>query len=231
MYLSFISDEDLLKAVKSVCDVIEKRRMNINIKLNENVIDPFSALFDASTQQISIAERLQQEKARQVQKTLQNVIGEFHQNIIWSMEWWVNLWTGWILDVQNKKMKIVAEIKNKFNTTKGSDKMKNYRDIEIFLWRDEYVGYTGYYVEIIPKNKNTYDKPFTPSNNQEKIRMAHNEMIRSIDGKSFYDMASGEKRTLYRLFKVIPTILSELWYKTQDLNAFDDIFHLAYDEE
>lgn len=95
---------------------------------------------------------LKQEEARLVQKTLQNLVGNFHQEILGHMDGWTNLRTGSVVDLLNSEQKIIAEVKNKYNTTKGNHKKVIYDDLHSLI-RTEFPGYTGYYVEIIPKSQ------------------------------------------------------------------------------
>lgn len=83
--LPFISNKDLYEQVAVVLRVAEKATIGAEQKLYKNVIDPFSALFDASYQGISFDQWLKQEQSRQIQKTFQNAIGTFHQAILGSM--------------------------------------------------------------------------------------------------------------------------------------------------
>lgn len=72
-----------------------------------------------------------------------------------------------------------------------------------------YARYTGYYVEIIPKNKKRYDKPFTPSDNIG-LKRQKNDRIRIIDGYSFYEIASGKKDALLSLYQVLPLVVARI---------------------
>ena len=47
--------------------------------------------------------------------------------------------------------KIIAELKNKHNTMKGDARINIYDDLEKCL-KTTNKGFTGYYVEILPKN-------------------------------------------------------------------------------
>lgn len=208
-YLKFISDENLCFAVVKVIQIIEKAEHNAQIKLHKNVVDPFSALFHGITHSISYSEWIEQEKARQIQKTTQNAIGDFHQEILGAVAGWENLGTGGGLDILNNKMKIIAELKNKFNTTKGNHKVEVYDSIKAKLKMPEYENYIGYYVEIIPQGKRKYDKPFTPPDNKTKKRRPTKNKIRIIDGVSFYSMATGRENALQELFEVLPIIITE----------------------
>ena len=129
-YLKFISDKDLCDAVARVVKIIETAEHDVEIKLHKNVVDPFSALFHGITHAISYQEWIEQEKARQTQKTMQNAIGDFHQEVLGAVLGWKDLGVGGGLDVVNEEKKIIAEVKNKFNTTKGNHKVEIYDAIK-----------------------------------------------------------------------------------------------------
>ena len=225
-YITFISDEDLSSAVAGVVKIIESAEHDAQVKLYKNVIDPFSALFHGVTRSISFKEWVEQEKARQTQKTMQNAIGDFHQKILGSVPGWKNLGAGGGLDVVNEKMKIVAEIKNKYNTTKGNHMVAVYDAVKSTLKIPACIDYTGYVVEIIPKGKKPYDKPYTPSDNKTKKRRPVNKKIRVIDGKSFYTLATGRNRALQELFEVIPQVIADNHHYKLSQNEAREYFKL-----
>jgi len=230
-YLKFISDENLCSAVTKVIQIIETAEQDAQIKLHKNVVDPFSALFHGITHSISYQEWIEQEKNRQIQKTMQNAIGGFHQEILGATFGWKNLGIGGGLDVLNKKMKIIAEVKNKFNTTKGNHKVEIYDAIKAKLKTSEYNNYIGYYVEIIPQGKKKYDKPFTPSDNKTKKRRPVKNKIRVIDGISFYAMATGRKNALQELFEVLPIVIADKHnYKIskKDTKEYFELYKMAF---
>jgi len=135
---------------------------------------------------------------------------------------------GHLIDVRNIERKIIAEIKNKYNTTKGSDKKALYDNLE-FALKGDYAGYTGYYVEIIPRNCGTYDKPFTPSDNKLKNKRAEDENIRVIDGCSFYELATGDEYALQKLYKILPTVIREILGNNFTLDyRSESLFHELY---
>jgi hypothetical protein len=230
--LSFISDKDLEKVITKILNVVATSKENAAKTLYKNQIDPFSAVFDASLQKISLSQWLEQEKSRQMQKTLQNTIGDFHQDILGAMTGWENLGRGHVLDVRNPKKKIIAEIKNKHNTTKGNHRKQIYDDIKKELAKPENEGFTGYYVEIIPKNQKRLDKPFTPSDNLTQKRRMVNESIRVIDGKSFYKLATGVDDALEQLYNALPRAISMIYgtntNKILEDKLFYDLFQRVY---
>ena len=228
--LPFIKDKDLYQHVKVVLDVAKNATDDAEEKIYSNVTDPFSALFDASNQSISLAEWMGQEKSRQIQKTLQNAIGEFHQNMLGPMPGWINLKTGSVSDLSNKKKKIIAEVKNKYNTTKGNYRTAIYDDFKKLL-KSGYVGYGAYYVEVISKGRKAYDKPFMPSDNRTGKRRPKNKSIRVIDGKSFYALASGNPEALKQLYLALPTAIRKILGKTINkvrADEFVTLFERAY---
>lgn len=203
-YLEYISDQDLESAVSKVVSKALAAISKTTKSLSDNAIDPFSATFDAMTSNISLEEWLNKESSRQTQKTLQNAIGGFHEEILGSIEGW--RYINNVVDIVNEDRKIIAEIKNKHNTTKGSDKKTLYDNLQNQL-NGKYKGFTGYYVEIIPKNRKTYNHVFTPPDNMTKHNRLPNELIRVIDGKSFYDLASGTDEALHKLYEVLPQVI------------------------
>ncbi len=226
--LGFISNEKLFNAVEKILKKTEKAKQ-ADKDIYKNSVDPFSALFDASSAGITLADWMELEKTRQVQKTLQNTIGEFHEEIIGSMLGWERLPVGHIIDVVNKDKKIIAELKNKHNTTKGSDKMVLYHNLDMELNTDQYRDFTGYYVEVIPKNGQVYDKPFTPSDNTTKSRKPENSKIRVIDGKSFYALASGDSDALQKLYRALPRVISDILNKPNITNySTEELFHTLF---
>ncbi|MFT6835725.1 MAG: hypothetical protein ACJA0H_001765 [Francisellaceae bacterium] len=179
------------------------------LDLYRNTLDCFSASLDALMQEISMDDWLKQEKERQVQKTKQNAIGTLHEDIMGSIDGVDALVVGNLVDIVCHDKKIVAEVKNKYNTTKGNHKVQIYRDLAQKI--DEIAdGYTGYYVEVLPKGAKAYNHPFTPSDNQTKSKLPERKDIKVIDGKSFYSLLTGNDEALCELYKNLPAIVSEI---------------------
>ena len=206
--LPYISNEDLYLHTEKVVVALQSGIHKADAKLHKNVVDPFSAVFGCLARGIGLAEWLELEKARQVQKTLEDYLGYFHQGILSSIPGWQQ--TTDVVDLINSKLKIVADIKNKFNTVKGSHRKIIYDDLADMIGRKGFEDFKGYYVEIIPRKPGPYDKPFTPSDNVKHTRRAKNENIRIIDGSSFYDLASGHKGALKMLYEALSTVIGHI---------------------
>ncbi|NJK85847.1 MAG: Eco47II family restriction endonuclease [Bacteroidales bacterium] len=116
-----------------------------------------------------------------------------------------------MIDLVSDSNKIIAEVKNKFNTItfgKLSDlyfSLDNLISPKTSIYKD----YTAYYVAIVPKNGLRYNKPFTPSINKTGKKCPVNENIREIDGASFYSLVTGNVNALEELFYVLPEIIQD----------------------
>jgi hypothetical protein len=215
-YLSWITDQNLIECVEGVLTKGLEGISKAENDFSRNGIDPFSALFDATCQQVSLDEWPDLERRRQAQKTLQNALGKFHQSLLGRIGDWTIPEEGFI-DLVSIQNKVVVEVKNKHNTVKKSDLKSVYDELEqaVMHKTTTYKGYTAYYVTIIPGNDKRFNKPFTPSNNETETRKSSNELIREIDGYSFYALVTGRDDALLELYQVIPTIIERSIVKSQ----------------
>jgi hypothetical protein len=187
-----------------------------------NTLDPFSAQIDCMIRGIFPEVWVNFEKERQRQKTLQGKIGYLHENVIDCFEGWEKLEQGKVIDCKNDKNMIIAEIKNKHNTTKGNHKKDIYDDLEHQI-DTIYQGYQAYYVEILPKNKKRYSKCFTPSDNKLKTNRPSRDDIKIIDGKTFYGLVSGNDEFINKLYmEILPnSIILALQEAKKDNNSIN----------
>lgn len=222
--LEFISNEDLYRIIAAVISVADKALEGADEKLHSNVIDPFSAIFDAVSGGLTLNDWIKKERTRQIQKTLQNSLGTFHQEILGHCYGWQDLETGGVVDIVNHDKKLLAEVKNKYNTTKGNHKTQVYDDLESLIASEKYSGYTGYYVEVIPKGRKEYNKLFTPSDNVSKTNRPENESIRQIDGKTFYALATGIDDAIRQLYYVLPEVIYDIKGENTGIHN-EDLFH------
>ena len=229
--LEFISDSELNNLISTLI-----RKINLAVKQKDksvfkNVVDPFSALFDSFYQDITLEKWLDQEKNRQLQKTLQNLIGDFHQSVIGSIPGWDNLKSGKSIDLRNMKKKIIAEIKNKHNTMNSSSALAVYDKLQKHIdYGDAYEEFTAYCVAIIPIRPGKLDALFAPS--ERGTPRPRRENIRIIDGKSFYEIATGDPDSLQKLYTRIAFLLAKEkgsdFKKYISNKPFREFFELAY---
>jgi len=223
--LNWISDQYLLEAVQHLITKANEAVDKVNNDFEKNVIDPFSAIFSMAGFQMDYNTWIKSEIARQSQKTLQNHIGEFHQNILGKVNNWKNMKTGSVIDLVSTEKKVIAEIKNKHNTISGGKLSDLYYSLEHLVMPKAsiYKGYTSYYVSIIPRNKNRSNKTFVPSDKEKGARCAINESIREIDGASFYHLVTGDKNALSDLYNLLPDVIVECTKGTYKIDQSDKL--------
>lgn len=198
--------------------------------IHENILDPFSSMIEASINELNFEGWIKAEKTRQHQKTLQNTIGNLHQKLLANIEGVDDLGVGEILDIVCHDKKIIAEIKNKHNTTKGNHKKEIYDDIASLLKTEKYKGYTGFYVEIIPSKPVLFNVSFTPPDNVTKTNKPRRKDIRKIDGKSFYTLLTGDENAIFKMYKTVSKILVDK-YNLKTSEQFMDLLYMTYGKE
>lgn len=231
--LGFISDDALEQIVCDLLSEAATAKDKAEQSYNRNVIDPFAVLFEMAGFGLEPDVWLTSEKTRQAQKTLQNHVGEFHQRVLGKISGWQDLVVGSVLDLVSTERKIVAEIKNKFNTVKGSDRVGIYDAMHALVMPkgQQYRGYTAYYVEVIPKSAARYDRVFTPPDKTTGEQRAANDRIRQIDGASFYALATGVDDALSQLFGALPDAIEACTdYQFSDRAFLSGFFRSAYGE-
>ncbi|WP_237719233.1 Eco47II family restriction endonuclease [Mycoplasma mycoides] len=80
--LDFISKQDFEKHVTDTINQYKESLKSISLKkLNRNIVDPIKLIFDKNIFNKEFKEIIELEISRQRDKTNNNVIGYFHQNI------------------------------------------------------------------------------------------------------------------------------------------------------
>ena len=232
-YLNWISDQELKKAVADLVGLTKEALNNSKIKYTKNVIDPFSAIFQVAGFKIDYETWLISEQTRQAQKSMQNHVGRFHQIILGGVDGWEDLKVGGGMDLICREKQVIAEIKNKYNTVTGGKLADQYLYMEelVALKSSVYKGFVSYFVSIVPKKSKRYNITFEPSNKKKGMKCPKNELIRQIDGASFYELVTGDPNALHDLFQVLPEVLETIdgfKFTTHDKAELSKFFEMAY---
>jgi len=230
-YLDFIPDDRLFECTRDLLGHLESAHAEKDRTLYKNVLDPFGALFEAQQDGYFLDDWIAAERARQVQKTFQNHLGTFHERILGSMEGWTRLGNAPSrVDLTNKNLRIIAEVKNKFNTITGTRLPQALSTLteQARTYRAEWGGdVTAYLVYIIPQ------KPAGITKLHKKVPRIGEVQI--IDGARFYDLASGEEDALAQLFYVLPDVIASITgrYTSEDgaaelRKSFSNLYTRAY---
>jgi eco47II restriction endonuclease len=202
--LGFITDDEIFAHVKNT--VLEYRR-DIDLKdFNKNLIDPIKMTFDTKIYGQSLEETIIAECIRQVDKTNNNRIGYFHQNLFrYAGRGWVVPANGKKggFDIINEDRHLFIEMKNKHNTLNSSSATALYLKMQNKILKDDRA--TCYLVEIIAPN--SQDITWTITINKEQFS---HERIRRISVDRFYELVFDDKFAFCKLCKALPTILDDI---------------------
>lgn len=225
-YLEFISDDILISLVKDVLDVGRKKKVSVEKQFQNNVIDPFSSLFESAISEVDHATWKNSEMVRQCQKTLTNHIGNLHQKVLGAVAGWEDLGVGSVVDLVCHEQKIIAEVKNKHNTVTGGKLADQYYSLERLVMpkASTYKGYTAYFVNVIPKKPARFDINFEPSDKDKGSKCPSNEKIRLIDGASFYQLVTGREFALQEFYDALPFVIEDIFvnqYQQRDFSIAD----------
>lgn len=239
-YLNYIEDKKLKEIVKLVLDKGINRKKEADEKFTKNVIDPFGSLFEAAAFDVDHNTWKSAETIRQCQKTLQNHVGDLHQKILGNVNGWEDLGTGSVVDLVCENNRILAEVKNKYNTVTGGKLADQYYSLERLVMpkASKYRSYKAYFVNIIPKKPSRFNKTFEPSDKDKGAKCPKNELIRVIDGASFYELVTGDKNAITDLYAALPVVIEDIFkteygqpgFEIPDKQEFAKYFNLAYEK-
>lgn len=198
--LGFISDEDIFNHVKTT---VLKYKTFINLKMfNKNLIDPIKLTFDAKVYGKTFEEIIESECIRQIDKTNNNHIGYFHQNLFsYAGNGWYIPKTGF--DVANEERKIYVEMKNKHNTMNFASAHATYIKMQHQLLKVS--NSTCMLVEVIAKQSQNKPWKITLDNQQYE-----HDNIRKVSIDKFYEIVFNDADVFMKLCKALPTILDDV---------------------
>lgn len=202
--LTFISEENLKLHIRNTILQYSKSLNGINLKkFQSNIVDPIKIVFDSSVFNKRIETIIESEILRQKDKTNNNLIGFFHQNLFKYIknESWKVLKSGF--DIVNLKEKIYVEMKNKHNTMNSSSAQKTFINMQNQIMKDPES--QCFLVEVIAKKSQNI--PWTISINNKKI---YSERIRRVSIDRFYEIVTGDKLAFYNLCQYLPFIIKKV---------------------
>ncbi|QIH76419.1 Eco47II family restriction endonuclease [Macrococcoides canis] len=214
-YLSFITDEDLYECIEFLYNQYENALKGIDFdKFFKNRIDTFKMTFDTQINNLSEEAWLANELQRQVEKTITNHIGTFHEKLIGKIDGYTNHSVGNKYDVSKDDGTLFAEIKNKHNTVTGTHVINLFNKIKSYA--DQNPNAICYYVRIIDKVSQNKIWKFTSgdadANTKERPVYSHNR-IRIVSGDEFYKIVAGYEDAYKDLSIAIPKALEQWMQK------------------
>lgn len=224
-YLNFISDEDLILAVKNLHESYLKAKGKITkTKFYKNKIDTIKLMFDAKFNDLDEELLIKTEINRQIDKSINNSIGTFHEEILGSINGFQkgNL-SGY--DIKADDDSLFADIKNKHNTMNSSSAQSLFEKLANYA--DTYKQAKCYWVQILAKSSFT-EKWQGDINGKE---YSHSRVYK-ISGDQFYALLTKDDEALYRLYQVLPKVIDDFLEKQatskqENNSVFKDIVTLA----
>lgn len=198
--LGFISDENIYNHVK---ETVLRYSASLDLKkFNKNIIDPIKLTFDAKVYGRTMEEVVASECMRQMDKSNNNHIGYFHQNLFrYAGNGWAVPTEGF--DVVNEGRHIFVEMKNKHNTMNSAASQKTYMKMQNKIVRDSRA--TCMLVETIATR--SQNKTWIVTVDKEQF---NNENIRRVSMDKFYEIVFEDASAFARLCKVLPDILDDV---------------------
>ena len=225
-YLNFISDQDLFSVINTVFVNFEKKYKKFNInEFEKNLIDPFSLIFSEKLLNITDKEWFDLEIIRKKTKSLSNYIGTFQEELLGCAadyhRFKVNEKGANSMDLIKNDNTVFADIKNKYNTIKGSDRYSVFNNLQKMTDKYSYLNAKGYYVEIISKESVCENWKFTSRGKQYC-----DKNIYRISGDKFYSLVFGVDDAFYQVIMALPIALTDFINQNNiSLNFVNDTFN------
>ncbi|URR36800.1 Eco47II family restriction endonuclease [Thermosynechococcus sp. HN-54] len=159
------------------------------------------ATFDIAVYHLSDKEFIKRQIIRQIDKSNNNHIGYFHQNIFQCFQDWEVPESGY--DIVNFKKSYYAEIKNKFNTMNSNAKENNFRKMKQTI--NSELKATCFFIEVISKESKNI--PWSVKIDDKVVR---DERIRIISIDKFYKIATADKDAFANWCKHLPQIIQDV---------------------
>ncbi len=208
-YLEYISDEHLLACIENLHNSYLKAKENISKrKFYKNKIDTFKLTFDAKFNHLFEDELIKAEINRQIDKSINNSIGTFHEQILGGIKGFeIGNLSGF--DIKATDNTLFADIKNKHNTMNSSSAESLFQ--KLARYADTYKNAKCYWVQILAKGSFN-EKWYGEINGKE---YSHSRVFK-ISGDQFYRQLTNRKFALLELYQVLPSAIDDFLSATNN---------------
>ncbi|MFN8277438.1 MAG: Eco47II family restriction endonuclease [Chitinophagales bacterium] len=201
-YLNYVSDDHLLNCIGNLHKSYLKAKNNISKKnFYSNKVDTIKLTFDAKFNSIDEESLIQSEILRQIDKSINNSIGTFHEQILGGIKGFESgSLSGY--DIKAIDDTLFADIKNKHNTMNSSAAEALFQ--KLARYANDYKKAKCYWVQILAKS--SFCELWTGDINGKEY--SHSRVYK-ISGDQFYALVSGQEDALFQLYKVLPTAIKD----------------------
>lgn len=201
-YLDFISDEHFLQCIGNLHNSYVRAKEGISKKkFYSNKIDTVKLTFDAKFNNIAEETVIENEIMRQIDKSINNSIGIFHEQILGGISGFeMGSLSGY--DIKATDDTLFADIKNKHNTMNSSAAESLFQ--KLARYADTYKNANCYWVQILAKN--SFCESWSGDINSKEY--SHSRVFK-ISGDRFYALLSGNENAFFELYKALPLAISD----------------------
>jgi len=201
-YVNFISDEHLLECIGNLHKAYLKAKNNLN-KNNfySNKVDTIKLTFDSTFNFIDEESLIKSEILRQIDKSINNSIGTFHEQILGGIKGFkAGSLSGY--DIKANDDTLFADIKNKHNTMNSSAAESLFQ--KLARYANDYKKAKCYWVQILAKG--SFCELWSGEINGKEY--SHSRVYK-ISGDQFYALLSGQQDAMFQLYKVLPIAIKD----------------------
>ena len=201
-YVDFISDEHFLDCVANLHNAYLKAKKNITKKnFYSNKVDTIKLTFDAKFNDINEESLIEAEILRQIDKSINNSIGTFHEQILGGIKGFeVGKLSGF--DIKATDDTLFADIKNKHNTMNSSSAEALFQKLSRYA--DDYKKAKCYWVQVLAKS--SFCELWKGEINGKEY--SHSRVYK-ISGDKFYALLSGNEDAFFQLYKNLPIAVND----------------------
>ena len=217
--LDFITEEQFKCHVRATIMKYGEKLESYDLKrFNSNLIDPIKLIFDKSVYRTSWEEIVNNEIFRQRDKSSNNDIGYFHQNIFSYFKGCEVPQAGWDVIYRNPEgiqmpdgdivHTIYVEMKNKHNTMNSASAGKTFIKMQNQILNDD--DCACFLVEAIAQTSQNIKWETTV----DKKKVGH-KLIRRVSLDQFYKLVTGEANAFYQICMVLPSVIAKVIQETE----------------
>jgi len=220
-YVNFISDKHLLSCVGNLHKAYLKAKNNITKEnFYNNKVDTVKLTFDSKFNNIDEESLIQSEILRQIDKSINNSIGTFHEQILGGITGYeIGKLSGF--DIKAADDTLFADIKNKHNTMNSSSAEALFQKLSRYA--NDYKKAKCYWVQILARD--SFCELWKGEINGKEY--SHSRVYK-ISGDQFYALLSGQQNSLFQLYRVLPVAIKD--YLSSIDKTLDQIENSALDE-
>ncbi len=201
-YVDFIANDHFLKCIETLyCSYLKAKEKISKNKFYNNKIDTIKLTFDTKFNMIDEESIIGTEILRQIDKSINNSIGTFHEQILGGIEGFeIGNLSGF--DIKAEDETLFADIKNKHNTMNSSSAEALFQKLSRYA--DDYKKAKCYWVQILAKG--SFIEHWKGEINGKEY--SHSRVFK-ISGDQFYALLTRRQNALYELYKALPAAISD----------------------